>query len=135
MHCIFHWVRSGISGAWSHEDQIQRAMLKFRKVEHHQIVCISVQKQRAINRQRLGDDASTHLLDSSNISGNVFNGNRVLDSQSVALALYSRLVDEDSSIRGQTLRCFRSPNTIERRSSSSHQQRLGRHGRPTWQPF
>ena len=43
-----------------------------------------------------------YLLNTRDMSSNVFNGNGVFDGKSVALAFYSSLVDEYSSISCET---------------------------------
>ena len=43
-----------------------------------------------------------YLLNRGNMSGYVFNANRVFDSQSMALAFYPSLVNEYASIGGKT---------------------------------
>ena len=42
-----------------------------------------------------------YLLDACNMSGDVFDGYRVFDCESMTLTLYPCFVDENSAVRGQ----------------------------------
>ena len=61
----------------------------------------------------LADGRSTNLLNPSNISSDVFHCNRVFNCQTVALALYSCLVDEHSSIGGESYELAINMCTVE----------------------
>ena len=69
-------------------------------VGHLLIVCNAGRRLSASNRPL--PECHNHLLDTRNMSSNVFNGNRVFDGQSVALAFYPSLVDEHSTIGCET---------------------------------
>ena len=43
-----------------------------------------------------------HLLNARNMSGNIFNGNGVLDGKPMALAFYPSLVDKHSTVGCET---------------------------------
>jgi hypothetical protein len=48
------------------------------------------------------NDQDTRLLNSSNMSRNILNGGRILDGKAMTLALYSRFINQYSTICGQT---------------------------------
>ena len=45
---------------------------------------------------------NTRLLNASNMSRNILNGDRVLHSKAMALALYSRFINQNSTIGSQS---------------------------------
>lgn len=59
-------------------------------VEHLQIVCISDHKFNIIRPLRI---RWAYLLDSGNMSSNIFNSDRVFDSKTVTLTFYTRTVN------------------------------------------
>jgi len=70
--------------------------------EHHRIAYNAVNRMNAIHKQL--DDMGSDLLNSCNVSGDVLDSHRVLDSETVALTFYPCLVDQDPAIRGQAYR-------------------------------
>jgi len=63
------------------------------------IVC-NAGKLRTPDKSRF--ESHNYLLDTRDMSGNVFDGNGVFDGESVALAFYPSLVDEHSTIGRET---------------------------------
>ena len=58
--------------------------------------------QQKLEHADAGVAKRCHLLDGSDMPGNVFDGDGVLDCETVALTFYPRFVDEDASIGGET---------------------------------
>lgn len=68
---------------------------------HLLTACISVYRPVSLGDNRVANEW-THLLDTGDMSGDVFNRNGVFHRQSVALALYTRLVDENTAVGIET---------------------------------
>jgi len=72
----------------------------------------------------------SHLLNTRDMSSNVFNCNGVFDGKSVALTLYSGLVDEHSTVGGETCEIRIVSQLVgQGRYINTHQRRLDKRDR------
>ena len=74
---------------------------------------------------------NAYLLDSSDVPSDILNSNRILHGKAMTLTLYTRFIDQDSSVCGQT--CT-NENMKRRYSLLAYQRRPGICGRQALPP-
>lgn len=74
----------------------------------------------------------TYLLDSSDVARDVFHCDRVFHSETMALAFYPCLVNQDATVGSQA--CILSVKFVSSGGFHAHQQKQGKRGHPASQP-